>query len=87
MSNILRFCFKSYVLVTDLINQLTFLQPLERIHSILVIFFHHLHHLETGILLGIPEETAMIYITTQEISLDICNQNQAMKIVTCLFKL
>lgn len=64
MSNILIFCL---TLVIYLVNELTFLQPLGRIHSKLVLFFHHL---ETCTLLGIPEGTAAIYIATCEISLD-----------------
>lgn len=64
MSNILIFCL---TLVIYLVNELTFLQPLGRIHSKLVLFFHHL---ETCTLLGIPEGTVAIYIATCEISLD-----------------
>ena len=64
MSNILIFCL---TLVFYLLNELTFLQPLERIHSKLVLFFPHL---ETRTLLGIPEGTAATYIAKREISLD-----------------
>ena len=49
----------SHTLVFYFVNELTFLQPLERIHSKLALFFHHL---ETCTSLGIPEGTVVVYV-------------------------
>jgi len=55
----MRLIFCLTLVFFNLIDELTFLQPLERIHSKLALFFHHL---ETCTSLGIPEGTVAVYM-------------------------